>query len=73
MFTIEEKLYKTYGMSTLKMTSWSGVFGLIMMLACLFVFYFIKVGKGLVGLGAGPENRLEDIFDALIQLSLIHI
>ena len=68
-YTLEEKLYKTYSMSTLKMTSWSGVFGLVIMLACLFVFYFVKIGEGMVGLGAGPEDRLEDIFDALIQIS----
>ena len=68
-FTFEEKLYKTYSMSTLKMTGCSGFFGLVIMLVCLFVFYFVKIGEWMVGLGAGPENRLEDVVDALIQIS----
>ena len=44
----------------------SGVFGLLITIIFLVIFYFIKVDSN--QWGQGPDNRLEDFIDGFIQI-----
>lgn len=66
----EEKFVTKHNVPPLQAVGWEGVFGFCTLGLLLIPFYFIKVGPPLTN---DPENRLENSFDAFVQMGNNHL